>query len=94
MTFVRWHYRDGVYVRSHYRHTRPTAGAAQTTLLPHGRDTAPPRHGGDPAPRRSGRRVAGSRRAAAGTGGGPPSGGAGPSGVARWQQLQAQLAGT
>lgn len=34
MTFVRWHYRDGVYVRSHYRHDRSTPGDAQTTLIP------------------------------------------------------------
>ena len=33
MTFVRWHYRDGAYVRSHYRRGRSTPSAAQMTLI-------------------------------------------------------------
>ena len=34
MTFVRWHYRDGVYVRTHHRRLRPRVGAGQISLLP------------------------------------------------------------
>lgn len=34
MAFVRWHYRDGVYVRSHHRRARARAGAGQCALLP------------------------------------------------------------
>ena len=48
MTFVRWHYRNGVYVRSHYRHARRALGATQPMLLP--RDPAGAAH--DRAPRR------------------------------------------
>lgn len=34
MAFVRWHYRDGVYVRSHFRHRRGTAaGQGQRPLV-------------------------------------------------------------
>lgn len=34
MAFVRWHYRDGVYVRSHFRHRRGTApGHGQRPLV-------------------------------------------------------------
>lgn len=33
MTFVRWHYRGGTYVRSHYRRHRRGPGAAQASLL-------------------------------------------------------------
>lgn len=33
MVFVRWHYRDGVYVRPHYRRTRRRAMIGQGTLL-------------------------------------------------------------
>lgn len=32
MVFVRWHYRDGVYVRSHYRRSRRMPVAGQATL--------------------------------------------------------------
>lgn len=35
MVFVRWHYRDGVYVRPHYRRTRRRAMIGQGTLLEH-----------------------------------------------------------
>jgi hypothetical protein len=34
MVFVRWHYRAGVYVRSHLRRTQLRVGAGQTSLLP------------------------------------------------------------
>lgn len=34
MAFVRWHYRDGVYVRSHHRRARPRVGVGQCSLLP------------------------------------------------------------
>lgn len=34
MAFVRWHYRAGVYVRSHHRRRRSAPGADQTSLLP------------------------------------------------------------
>jgi len=34
MTFVRWHYRAGIYVRSHHRRARVRVGARQTSLLP------------------------------------------------------------
>lgn len=34
MTFVRWHYRAGVYVRSHHRRAGSRIGAGQTSLLP------------------------------------------------------------
>lgn len=33
MTFVRWHYRDGAYVRSHYRRCRRTPSAAQMSFV-------------------------------------------------------------
>jgi hypothetical protein len=32
MVFVRWHYRDGVYVRSHYRRSRRMPVTGQATL--------------------------------------------------------------
>jgi len=34
MVFVRWHYRDGVYVCSHHRRRRLRPGSDQTSLLP------------------------------------------------------------
>lgn len=34
MVFVRWHYRNGVYVCSHLRCRRPRPGPDQTQLLP------------------------------------------------------------
>jgi phosphoribosyl 1,2-cyclic phosphodiesterase len=34
MGFVRWHYRRGVYVRSHFRRLRTMPGPDQRVLLP------------------------------------------------------------
>lgn len=34
MVFVRWHYRNGVYVCSHLRRRRPRPAPDQTSLLP------------------------------------------------------------
>lgn len=46
MSFVRWHYRDGVYVRSHHRRSRSRVDAGQTALLP---VLVRPRHPREPA---------------------------------------------
>lgn len=48
MAFVRWHYRSGVYVRSHFRHTRRPRVDGQRPLLAlvmidHPRTSAPSR---------------------------------------------------
>jgi hypothetical protein len=34
MAFVRWHYRRGIYVRSHFRRLRSVPGPDQWALLP------------------------------------------------------------
>jgi hypothetical protein len=34
MVLVRWHYRNGVYVRTHLRRRRARPGTDQTSLLP------------------------------------------------------------
>ncbi|CAN5915342.1 hypothetical protein BH23ACT10_BH23ACT10_06210 [soil metagenome] len=47
MVFVRWHYRDGVYVRSHYRRVQPQVAEDQGRLLWPPRMIASPAATGD-----------------------------------------------
>lgn len=58
MVFVRWHYRDGAYVRSHYRRTRRPVAAGQRPLLAlvTSDDTAGHRHDDVGGPQGSGMR--------------------------------------